>query len=305
VAFPKTAADPLSVSARGGDGPSSLGTLSADHATGAVVSEVRYEQLTAAERARLWVLPIHMGTLAGTPTKVLAFVACVALAGLGLSGLGMWLVRRPTGRWGLPRAADGSVPKPAAALILLLGVLLPTVGASIVLVLAGEWVVERCRPRRDGAGLPAEQLVSVKAVAALLACVAGTAAGCSKPDGRVPVYPVSGAVVGPDGRPVSGAAVCFHPAAGHPAPDLRPVGYTQADGTFLLTTYTSGDGSPAGEFVVTVGLRPAEPDKPEAEPGDVLTLTGPVRYADPKTSPLKATVPDAATTLRPFDLPAK
>lgn len=136
-------------------------------------------------------------------------------------------------------------------------------------------------------------------VAGAVACLAG----CGKSDGRVPVYPVSGSVVAADGSPVVGAAVCFHPAVeGQPADLLRPVGYTRADGSFDATTYTTADGCPAGAFVVTVSLAAPGSDKPEADPDDTVRLIGPVRYADPKTSPLKVTVAAGPTVLPPFRL---
>ena len=123
------------------------GSVAVDQYTGAVLSEKRAEHLSAVEQARLYVLPIHMGTIGGTATKVLALVACLVLAGLGVSGVWMWLARRPKGRWGFPRASEARVPRPAVVLILLLAIALPTVGLSLIVVLAGEWLSGRLRRR--------------------------------------------------------------------------------------------------------------------------------------------------------------
>lgn len=138
--------------------------------------------------------------------------------------------------------------------------------------------------------------------ACFAAWVLAVGCGCGKADGRVPVFPVTGSVVAADGKPVVGAAVCFHPVDGHPAAGLRPVGYTRADGSFDPTTYTAADGCPAGEYLVTVSIAAAGHDKPEADPDDTVRLVGPVRYADPKTTPLKATVAAGPTALPPFRL---
>jgi len=147
VQLPKKPTDAYAVTVRGAGagGPSVYGLVAVDPFSGAVTADVRHDALPLLERARLWVLPIHMGTVAGTPTKVLALVTCLVLAGLSVSGVWMWLARRPAGRWGFPRASAAPVPKPAAVLILALALFLPTVSLSLVLVLVGEWLIERLR----------------------------------------------------------------------------------------------------------------------------------------------------------------
>lgn len=145
LTLPKKPTNPFAFTARSGSGPSVDGSVAVDQYTGAVLSDKRAEQLPAVEQARLYVLPIHMGTIGGTATKVLALVACLVLAGLGVSGVWMWLARRPEGRWGFPRASEARVPKVAVVLILGLAVALPTVGLSLMVVLAGEWLFGRLR----------------------------------------------------------------------------------------------------------------------------------------------------------------
>jgi len=74
---------------------------------------------------------------------VLAAVACLALVWLSVSGVWIWLARRPVGRAGFPHASTATAPKVAVALILLLGVVFAVVGGSILLVLVGEYLVGR------------------------------------------------------------------------------------------------------------------------------------------------------------------
>jgi uncharacterized iron-regulated membrane protein len=74
---------------------------------------------------------------------VLAFVTAVLMTGLAISGVAMWLVRRPAGWWGLPRASVAPVPKAAVVTILVLVALFPTVALSLLVVLLGEWLIER------------------------------------------------------------------------------------------------------------------------------------------------------------------
>jgi hypothetical protein len=59
-----------------------------------------------------------------------------------------------------------------------------------------------------------------------------------------------------DGNPLSGATVTFVPAA----EGRRPAsGFTDASGTFHLTTYNTGDGALPGEYKITVLLGPEDP----------------------------------------------
>lgn len=145
VQLPRKPGDAYTVTIRGDGGPSVYGMVAVDPSTGVVTADTRHENLPPLQRARVWVLPLHTGAVGGTATKALALLACVGLVGLSVSGVWMWLARRPVGRWGLPRAVEGPVPVPAVVVILLLAVLLPTVGLSLVAVLFGEWIVERIR----------------------------------------------------------------------------------------------------------------------------------------------------------------
>ena len=143
IQLPKKAEDSFQITARHGSGPSVSGRLSVDRSSGTVLGEQRAENLSLPEQARLYVLPIHMGTIGGSGTKVLAFLACLVLAGLGISGVWMWLRRRPMGATGFPRSSDSPVPKAAVITIVWLAVVFPTVGLSLIAVLVGEWVFHR------------------------------------------------------------------------------------------------------------------------------------------------------------------
>src|SRR5262245_36674275 len=91
--------------------------------------------------------------------------------------------------------------------------------------------------------------------------------GCG--DGRAPVYPVTGQVL-VKGKPADGAFLVFHPTGEVEANTPRPYATADAEGNFRLTTYTSGDGAPAGSFRVTVVWRPKPKSTIEAEGPDRL-----------------------------------
>src|SRR6185295_11508411 len=103
--------------------------------------------------------------------------------------------------------------------------------------------------------------------------------------------------------PAAGAIVVFQPAGGGNR-DEWFAGYPQAtvgtDGTFHVVTYGNTDGAPAGDYIVLVtwpGER--DPNDEEASPPDKLGG----KFADPKTTPLKAKVESGPTKLAPFNVP--
>jgi hypothetical protein len=81
--------------------------------------------------------------------------------------------------------------------------------------------------RRGGAG----RLLAVAAILFL--------AGCPRPEGRPPTYPVRGELF-VSGQPAAGAAVELHSPDDPQREALRPHGVVAADGTFRLTTFASG-----------------------------------------------------------------
>ncbi|NQT12783.1 MAG: hypothetical protein HQ582_08540, partial [Planctomycetes bacterium] len=83
-------------------------------------------------------------------------------------------------------------------------------------------------------------------------------AACSEgPKGgeRLEVYPVEGEVF-VDGQPAEGAMVVLQPVTPRVLPEgTQPVGSTgqvDASGKFTISTYSSGDGAPAGKYGVSV-----------------------------------------------------
>lgn len=109
------------------------------------------------------------------------------------------------------------------------------------------------------------------------------------------LYPVKGKVVSADGKSLEHATVVFHPVvAGDPSLS-KPRGKVGADGTFTLTTITTDDGAPAGEYKVTVELWLAGP-RSDDPPANRL----PPKYASPEQSGLTATVGTGPTDLQPL-----
>jgi hypothetical protein len=123
--------------------------------------------------------------------------------------------------------------------------------------------------------------------------------GCGpKHAGRPVVHPVSGKLL-VGGEPAANAEVILYPV-GREQPLMRPHATVQSDGSFHLTTFTTRDGAPVGDFALTV-LWPGPRVKGQAEdePGpDRLRQ----RYADPKKPAASVRIDAETTQLATLDL---
>jgi uncharacterized iron-regulated membrane protein len=149
IGFPEQPTDAWSVYAGENASPSSLSQLYIDQYSGKVLDIIRWRQLSAVAKVQLSAYPIHIGSIYGLPTKILAALACLLIVAMSVTGAAMWLIRRPKGKTGFPLKPRG--PKPAAWLIgviCLLGALMPAVGASLALIVSGDWLISRLRRKK-------------------------------------------------------------------------------------------------------------------------------------------------------------
>jgi hypothetical protein len=102
------------------------------------------------------------------------------------------------------------------------------------------------------------------------------------------------------GQPADGAFLVLHRQgetlpADVPAPSAR----VNADGSFAATTFTTGDGAPAGEYVATIEWRKLKQVDGTWSPGPNLL---PPAYADPGKSPIKITIAEGENVIPPIEI---
>jgi hypothetical protein len=139
--------------------------------------------------------------------------------------------------------------------------------------------------------------------AACLALAAGLA-GCGGNNKGVTLYPVRGKVLY-KGEPAAGADVVFQLKNDASKDPLRPTGKVRPDGTFLLSSFRTDDGAPAGDYSVLI--RWYKEGKVAHEKGKKRAHNVPVdfledRYADPRAPRFTATVKTESTELSPFEI---
>jgi len=143
VTLPRRATDSYVFFVRGPSGPVTKGVLVLHRVTGEVLSNRPAAEFPIVAWLATWNYSLHVGTPLGLATKVLWLIAVLVLAALPVTGLWMWWQRRPRGRLGLPRRPALRLPWWVVGCVLALAAVLPLFGASVVVVLAGEWLVRR------------------------------------------------------------------------------------------------------------------------------------------------------------------
>jgi hypothetical protein len=83
----------------------------------------------------------------------------------------------------------------------------------------------------------------------------------------------------------------------------QPQAISGDDGKFVIRTYATDDGAPAGEYQVGIAML----DPVDEEGGDQVkrrsdALLIPAKYADPATSGLKVKIEPKSNQLEPFQL---
>lgn len=148
VGFPHDAEDSFSVFAGSYESPSTLSQLYLDQYSGKVLDVIRWQQLSAVAKVQLSAYPIHIGSIYGLPTKILAVLACLLIVVMSVTGAAMWWIRRPKGKTGFPLNTKEFKPaKWLIAVICFLGVLMPAAGISMLLIVLGDWLLQLWRRR--------------------------------------------------------------------------------------------------------------------------------------------------------------
>ncbi|MGB7360653.1 MAG: PepSY domain-containing protein [Mycobacterium sp.] len=134
-------------------------TLYLDQFTGATITNATAAQDGALSRLTSFGIAMHMGNQLGVLTRISATLACLGVLISVLTGFLMWWKRRPAGGTGLPSPANAATraatPKGAVKAVsiaaIVLGVLYPTFGVSLLVVLGVEAVLAiRRRSGDDG-----------------------------------------------------------------------------------------------------------------------------------------------------------
>ncbi|WP_313741324.1 PepSY domain-containing protein [Pseudomonas sp.] len=133
------------------DDPRNDATLHVDQYDGRVLADVGWRDYNTAARATELGVKLHEGMMFGTANQIIVLLVCLMILLGSVSGLVMWWKRRPSRGLGVPPLRH-DLPrwKVAVAVMLVLGVVFPLVGVSMLVLWAVDSLVVR-RQRTVGA----------------------------------------------------------------------------------------------------------------------------------------------------------
>ena len=139
ITFPTTATGVFTIAVFADD-PRNDATLHVDQYSGKVLADVRWEQYGTVARATELGVMLHEGKMFGTLNQIIVLLICLMSLLSAVSGVVIWWKRRPQGKFGVPPLRhDLPTWKTGVAIMLVLAVAFPLVGASLVVV----WVLDR------------------------------------------------------------------------------------------------------------------------------------------------------------------
>lgn len=115
-------------------------SLYVDGRTGAVIADLQWSQFGDGAKAFEWGIAVHQGLQYGWFNRLIMLFGCIAVWGLGVSGLVMWWKRRPARAAGLnpPPAPPARARAAVLGIVLPLAILYPLTGLSLCLALVAD-----------------------------------------------------------------------------------------------------------------------------------------------------------------------
>ncbi|NML32685.1 PepSY-associated TM helix domain-containing protein [Paraburkholderia antibiotica] len=154
IVLPNSATGVYTVSYFPGN-PKDERTLYIDQYSGAILKDIRYGDYGAIAKAVSYGTSLHMGRYFGVANQVLCALISLGLAALAVTGFVMWWKRRPQRALGAPSRERGAPPMRGWKTgLVLLGIVFPLMGATLVAVWLLDWLVfgraTRNTPKRAG-----------------------------------------------------------------------------------------------------------------------------------------------------------
>ena len=120
--------------------------LHLDQYTGEVVAKATWDDFPIGGALQTGGIRLHQGELFGTANLIIMLLACIGLIVIAVSGITMWWIRRPQGRFAAPPTGTPTRElRPMIILTLVFALLFPLVGISIVIFATVDWLTNSLR----------------------------------------------------------------------------------------------------------------------------------------------------------------
>lgn len=114
-----------------------------DQYTGHILKRIEFAKAPVVAKTVSWGISFHQGKLYGALNIAQNTLAAILGMLLSVSGFAAWWKRRPAGGLGVPNAPEASLGTGMGLLVVALMLLLPLMGATLVVALLLDWLIFR------------------------------------------------------------------------------------------------------------------------------------------------------------------
>lgn len=116
-------------------------TMHIDQYSGAVLADYRYDNYQFVGKMIAWGITLHKGTQFGIVNQLIGLLICIGIVLTSISGFYLWLKRKPSKKLGAPTAPSVKTMKGFLLILIILGILFPLVGLSLIVVWLLDWLL--------------------------------------------------------------------------------------------------------------------------------------------------------------------
>lgn len=128
--------------------PTNNATIHVDQYSGNILSDVRFNEYGIVAQAIELGIALHEGRLFGLANQIIGLIVCLGLIFICINSFIMWRKRKPNGKFGAIASANNKkITTTIFFIMLALGILMPLLGISIIVVfLLDKFVISRIKP---------------------------------------------------------------------------------------------------------------------------------------------------------------
>jgi uncharacterized iron-regulated membrane protein len=143
VKIPRNNSDTYAIQ-RDSDDPALRPSMHLDQYTGKVLAASDWDKVPLLAKSVTYGIKLHRGEYFGMWNLVLVLITTLVLIFMGISGIVLWLQRRPKGKIGAPKLPrDYKQPKWIIGTTIGFSIFMPLLGASLVVFILGDWAYNK------------------------------------------------------------------------------------------------------------------------------------------------------------------
>ncbi|MGE7977380.1 PepSY-associated TM helix domain-containing protein [Psychrobacillus sp. NPDC093200] len=120
-----------------------------DQYSGNLISQVNYQDYGILAKWFTWGIPLHEGHLFGWPNKLINLFVCISFLFVIFWGIKTWLSRKKKDKLSAPPKASSGVSISFIIFMIVLGVIMPLFGISLILVIMIEGIIHFLNKRKN------------------------------------------------------------------------------------------------------------------------------------------------------------